>query len=302
MNVSSNDSKRPTSLVASRHSVLSRDGTQICYRSIGQGPGIVILHGSMESANSHTELAAALADEFTVYLPDRRGHGDSGPAGDNYDIGTEVDDLDALLRETQAENLFGVSSSGLIALEAARRLRSIKRVAVYEPALLLGDPARTAWLPRFERELAQGQVSAAMITSMKGLKLAPPIVNLMPRSLLIRVTEKAIRAEDRTAEPGRVTMRHLAPTLRYEGRLIREMDGRLDTFTDVQSRVLLMGGSKGLRYLKPALAALARVLPDCERVEFPGLDHGGSSDVSKINRRGGADVVAPVMRRFFAEP
>lgn len=40
------------------------------------------------------------------------------------------------------------------------------------------------------------------------------------------------------------------------------MDGRLDTFTDVQDRVLLMGGSKGLRYLKPALAALARVLPE----------------------------------------
>jgi pimeloyl-ACP methyl ester carboxylesterase len=152
----------------------SRRGTRFCpatgrRSAIGAsagGPGVVILHGSMESADSHTELAAALADEFAVHLPDRRGHGDSGPGGDDYGIGTEV--------------------------------------------------------------------------------------------------------EDQTVERGRVTMRQLAPTLRYEGMLIQEMDGRLDTFTDVQARVLLMGGSKGQRYLKPALAALARVLPRCERVEFPG--------------------------------
>ena len=59
-------------------SVSSADGTTIGYLRVGQGPAVVILHGSNESARSHTQLALALADAFTVYLPDRRGRG--GPA------------------------------------------------------------------------------------------------------------------------------------------------------------------------------------------------------------------------------
>jgi len=60
-------------------SVLSKDGTRIGYLQVGQGPAAVLLHGSNESARSHTQLALALADAFTVYLPDRRGRGLSGP-------------------------------------------------------------------------------------------------------------------------------------------------------------------------------------------------------------------------------
>jgi pimeloyl-ACP methyl ester carboxylesterase len=54
-------------------SVVSKDGTRIGYLRVGQGPAVVLLHGSSESARSHTQLALALADTFTVYLPDRRG-------------------------------------------------------------------------------------------------------------------------------------------------------------------------------------------------------------------------------------
>ena len=60
-------------------SVLSKDGTRIGYLRVGRGPAVVLLHGSNESARSHTQLALALADTFTVYLPDRRGRGLSGP-------------------------------------------------------------------------------------------------------------------------------------------------------------------------------------------------------------------------------
>ena len=37
--------------------VTSRDGTPIGYLKTGRGPAVVILHGSMESARSHTLLA-----------------------------------------------------------------------------------------------------------------------------------------------------------------------------------------------------------------------------------------------------
>lgn len=55
--------------------VTSKDGTTIGYRRFGRGPGVVVLHGSMSSAHNHMQLAAALADAFTVDVPDRRGRG-----------------------------------------------------------------------------------------------------------------------------------------------------------------------------------------------------------------------------------
>src|SRR5882757_7932454 len=91
-------------------SVESRDGTSIGYWKIGRGPAVVVLHGSMESARSHTLLAQALADDFTVYLPDRRGRGLSGPHRADHGVRTEVEDLEAVLREAGATLAFGVSA------------------------------------------------------------------------------------------------------------------------------------------------------------------------------------------------
>jgi hypothetical protein len=43
-------------------------------------------------------------------------------------------------------------------------------------------------------------------------------------------------------------------------------------------------------------------LPHNRRVVFPGLDHGGSSDVGPANRNGKPEIVAPAIRSFFAQP
>jgi pimeloyl-ACP methyl ester carboxylesterase len=281
--------------------VTSADGTQVSVSSVGTGPGVVIWHGSMEHALSHVQLAALLADEFTVHLVDRRGHGLTGPAGAAYGMPREVEDAQAVVRETGSSRMFGISAGGLVVLETARLSPDlVTRAAVYEPALLMGSPQRTAWLARFDREMAAGDVAAAMVTSMKGLQLAPAVVNLMPRWLLEAVTNKALKSEDRSAKPGQVTMRQLAPTLHNEGVLIKEMDGQLNSFADVHAEVLLMGGSKGLSYLKPALSALQTVLPVSSRVEYDGLDHGGASDPGPLNEKGSPAVVAPDLRRWFS--
>ena len=280
---------------------VSRDGTRIGYRQLGQGPGVVLLHGSMESAANHMQLAAGLADAFTVYLPDRRGRGTSGPYGDSYGIHREVEDLAAVLTQTGARHVFGVSASGLVVLQAALTLQGIDRAAVYEPALLLDgfDPRLTGWLTRFDQEIAAGNTAGALVTSMLGLRLGPAILNVMPRWLLESVTNMAMKSEDKKAAPDDVTMRKLAPTVGYEGQLIAEMAGTLESFRAVKAEVLLLGGSKGLEFLKPGLGALERVLPHASRVEFDGLDHGGSSDVTKANAGGKPERVVPELRRFF---
>src|SRR6476646_5320940 len=83
------NTERSTGIVANQSitaSVTSKDGTTIGYRQLGHGPGLVILHGTAESSHSHIELAEALADAYTVYLPDRRGRGLSGRYGLGYGV------------------------------------------------------------------------------------------------------------------------------------------------------------------------------------------------------------------------
>lgn len=284
-------------------SVTSADGTTIGYRQAGRGPAVVVLHGSNESAASHTRLAQALAGQFTVYLPDRRGRGLSGPHRPGHSMRTEVEDLQAVVAASGARAVFGVSISGLIALQAALVTPAIRRIAAYEPALLLDRSGRyTSWTGRFDRELARGQVADALLTSMYGFDLAPPALKVMPRRLLAAATNAAMKKEDAQATAGAVTMRQLAPTIRFEGLLLAELAGAIDTFAAVEAEVLLMGGDmKRPAFIRPAFDALARTLPHRRCVEFGGLDHGGSSDPGPANRGGQPAVVAPEVLSFFTQ-
>jgi pimeloyl-ACP methyl ester carboxylesterase len=284
-------------------SVVSKDGTRIGYLRLGQGPAVVLLHGSNESARSHTQLALALADARTVYLPDRRGRGLSGPHRPDHSIRTEVEDLQAVLTESGAQRVFGVSIGALIALEAARTQPTIRKVAAYEPALLMDTTRYTGWVTRFDREMAKGKVAAALITSMYGLDLAPPAFKLMGRRLAESLTNRAMKSEDNKAADDTVTERKIAPTLRWEGVLLAETAGTIGTFAEVPADVLLLGGDmKRPAFIKPAFDAFAQTLPHNRRLVFPGLGHGGSSDVGPANRGGKPEIVAPAIRSFFAQP
>jgi pimeloyl-ACP methyl ester carboxylesterase len=302
--MTSSSTAQPAGAQLATGSVASADGTRIGYLRLGHGPAVVLLHGSNESARSHLQLAQALAGEFTVCLPDRRGRGLSGPHRPDHSIRTEVEDLRAVLAESGAQRVFGVSSGGLIALEAARTDPAVRKLALYEPALLRAEDAAryTSWVSRFDQEMDGGNVPAALITSMYGLDLAPPAFRMLPRRVLEFLTSMALKSEDKKAASDAITMRKLAPTLRYEGVLLREMAGTVETFRTVPADVLLLDGEKGLPFLKPGIEALARTLPHSRRVTFPSLDHGGSSGISPANRRGQPEVVAPEIRAFFTGP
>src|SRR4051812_27144058 len=86
---------------------LPGDGTTIGYRQLGHGPGLILVHGAMQAAQNFMALAAALAADFTVYVPDRRGRGLSGPHGGRYGLASESEDIQALIAATGTEYLFG---------------------------------------------------------------------------------------------------------------------------------------------------------------------------------------------------
>ncbi|MEU4198034.1 alpha/beta hydrolase [Kribbella sp. NPDC026611] len=282
--------------------VTSHDGTSIGYYKTGQGPAVVVLHGSMESARSHTLLAEALADDFTVYLPDRRGRGLSGPHRPDHSVATEVEDLEAVLTAAGATRAFGVSAGGAVVLEAARKLPALEKIALYEPAIVADGAPHRAWLTRFDEELARGDIAGGMVTSMFGFEMAPAFLKVMPRGLLKRMTEKMLAKEERQATPGTITMRQLAPTIHAEGTIVAELAGTFESFRTVTAEVLLMGGTKGLPGLEPGRAALATILPHCHRIEFPGYNHGSSSDPGGVNPTGSpaaVEKIATEVKAFF---
>jgi haloacetate dehalogenase len=59
------------------------NGTEINFRTAGNGPALLLVHGYPQSHVMWHKVAPALAKKFTVVCPDVRGYGDSGkPASD----------------------------------------------------------------------------------------------------------------------------------------------------------------------------------------------------------------------------
>lgn len=281
----------------------SKDGTRICYRRLGQGPGVILLHGGMESAASHMELAEALADTYTVYLPDRRGRGMSGPYGNDYTVQREIEDMDALLTKTGAHHVFGISSGAIVWLHAMLVLPTIYKAAIYEPPLAVNGTWSGSWTPsgflrKYDQELARGDVPSALALGLKAIQMGPPIMARMPHWLLKAGTRMMMAREDKKAREGDVTMRELAPTLHYDTQLLIESED-LRRFRDIKAKVLLMSGERSPDYLKTAVTALEKTLPNLAgRVDLPGVAHGGSSN---RNRGGKPKIVAAELHKFFSE-
>jgi pimeloyl-ACP methyl ester carboxylesterase len=272
--------------------VSSRDGTTIGYRRVGSGPGVILLHGGMQSGQSFMKLAAALSDAFTVYLPDRRGRGMSGPFTDDHGITKEVEDLHALLHATGARNVFGLSAGAVIALQTALSGPEIARLALYEPPLSFDGVSSTQWVARYERELDSGRLASAFVSIIKGTG-DPGAIQLVPRFVLVPMMNLALKADQKSREPGQVSIGDLIPTMRYDSRTIMDSAGSLDRFAAVRSDVLLLGGAKSAQDLKAALDGLAAVLPHARRVTLPGVGHTAAADT------GTPDLLAAELRIFF---
>ena len=99
--------------------VTSNDGTTIAYDRKGSGPAVVLVGGALDDGAENASLVPALAEHFTVYNYARRGRGASGFT-EPYAVEREIEDLDALIAEAGGSaHLFGASSGGALALEAA---------------------------------------------------------------------------------------------------------------------------------------------------------------------------------------
>ncbi|WP_433566783.1 alpha/beta fold hydrolase [Nocardia sp. CA-151230] len=271
----------------------SKDGTRIGYRRFGSGEPIVLIHGGMMSAHNLMRLGAALADCFTVCIPDRRGRGTSGPYGQHFSLQRAAEDVAAVVDHTAAHNIFALSVGAIPVLQWALSAPPDYRIAVYEPPLPVNGSTPAAWLPRYEYEMARGNTAAALITIAKGTKDSR-LVQLLPRPLIVPLMRVAMRAQARQATAGAIPLNDLIPTMHFDAQTVLDAETLADRTSAIRAQVLLLGGSKSPRYLADALDALQHTLPRAQRTQLRGLAHLAADNDGHPER------IAAALADFFA--
>ena len=250
--------------------VTSADGTPIAYQRDGSGPAVILIGGGLDDGSENAPLARELAEEFTVYNFARRGRGDSGDSSP-YAVQREIDDIAAIIAEAGGSAyLFGASSGGMFALEAAAAGLPVGRVAVYEVPYDTTDDA----LQRAREYRAH--LSVALVEGRRA-----DAVGLFMR--LAGSSEKDVA--DAMNAPYGPGLRDLAYSLAYDAALYGPPPtNRLARIT--QPTLVATGGSND--YFEQAADAVAACLADAERQVIDGQRH-------VVDPK----IMAAVLARFF---
>ena len=287
-------------------SVPSSDGTTIAYEQDGQGPPMVLVHGSTGTRRSWDPLRPHLADEFSLAVPDRRGRGDSGDA-DEHSLEREVDDVRAVVEAVDGDPvLFGHSFGGLCALEAARTA-SIERLVLYEPALLVGEHRENAGVADRMQERLDAEAQGASSPHSQAREDAGDRRETL--ELFFREAGGVPDLERAPFWPDEVNF-DLAETVVRESRAVEEYrladdldvgvqasgrsrGGRARETSDASLPVLLLTGEHGPEHLRDGIRAVHDRLDDSRLVELDGVGHVGPMTAP--------DRVADEVRAFVRE-
>lgn len=77
--------------------IIAANGTHVHVRVGGQGPAVILIHGFGDTGDMWVKLAAELARDHTVVVPDLRGMGLSSKPDNGYDKWTQAADMRAVL-------------------------------------------------------------------------------------------------------------------------------------------------------------------------------------------------------------
>jgi pimeloyl-ACP methyl ester carboxylesterase len=238
---------------------ISRDGTTIGFRRSGNGPGLVLLHGTSADASRWDPLLPQLESVATVYAVDRRGRGASGD-GPAYSLEAEAHDVVAVIDAVGGQavggkvDVLGHSYGALCAVEAARLTTGIRRLVLYEPAVM--DLAPPGFTDRLEELTAVGR--------------REEVVTMLLRDLAGLTAEQLAQVRALPSWAGRVAAAH---TVAREQRV--EEGYRLDParFADVHVPTLMLTGTESPPELQESTSMLASALPDVRVRRLAGQGH-----------------------------
>lgn len=255
--------------------VTSSDGTSIACDKRGTGPAVVIVNGALTTRRSGAELVELLAPRLTVLTYDRRGRGDSGDTAP-YAVEREVEDIAAVLGVAGGSAaLYGHSSGGCLALEAALALGPgrVTRLAMYEAPYDDDASVRPAW------EAYLRDMQAALDSNRPGDAAA---------LFMTFLGTPAEQIEQMRQAPFWAGIEAVAPTLAYDhAGLLADRSIPAERAAGLAVPALVLHGEKGAPFMARTAATLGQVIPEAEVRTLAGQDHNPS-----------AQVLAPILADF----
>jgi len=248
----------------------SADGTRIALDRSGSGPPLVIVLGAFCDRSTSKPLAALLARRYTVYEYDRRGRGDSGN-GLPVSVEGEVQDLAAVVAATgEAPFVYGHSSGGSLALEAAAREVEMRGLAVYEPPYTGDHDPGPEFGRRLDELVAAGRRDQAAEQWLVVTGAPPPVI------------------ESIKASPGWAHRQALAHTLSQDLRLANAGQIPLERLKRIEIPVLAIAGAASPPWAPLTTAMLAGSLPRASERIVDGQQHIPADP-----------VIAAILESFF---
>ncbi len=127
------------------------NNTNLYYEKCGKGKPLLLLHGNGETHKIFDKAIPVLAESFTVYAIDSRGHGQSDAALE-YHYDDLAEDIKCLINELKLEQpiLYGFSDGGIVGLLLAAKYPQLLSQIIISGANLEPDGIRTGWLKLFQ--------------------------------------------------------------------------------------------------------------------------------------------------------
>jgi pimeloyl-ACP methyl ester carboxylesterase len=227
----------------------------------GKGPPILLAHGMWCDAGMFSGMAAHLARDHRVLIPDLRGHGQSTVPGQPWRIADISDDLATIMDQLDCEQvtLAGFSMGGMAAVDFA--LRYPARVS--QLALICSSAAREAPIRRLE------------ITALATLieRVGPP--HFLPRATA-RAAFSAAYQRDNPADFRRwaETVAAMDPPAMVQA--LRAVAGREDLLGrlgEIRVPTLIVTGSADHVVAPRRSLEMRRRLPRARLVQLQGAGH-----------------------------
>jgi pimeloyl-ACP methyl ester carboxylesterase len=244
--------------LGARFDVRSADGTTIAVFVEGEGPALVMVHGSMSDHTTFDPFVEVLREERTTYCMDRRGFGASGD-GEGYAIERDFEDVAAVVDVVTARTggpvaLWGHSYGANCAMGGAALTANVRQLVLYEPSLGLRYPAGS--LDRIEAALAAGDREAAIVEVLAGiLELTGDEIDAMRANPLW---------------PTRLAVAHTVPR---ECRAEEEWVFEPGRFAGITAPTLFLAGSDSVAEVAAATRAAAAAVPDARVRTLAGHGH-----------------------------
>jgi pimeloyl-ACP methyl ester carboxylesterase len=260
---------------------MSKDGTRIAFDRVGEGPPVILVSGALGNRSWPNPLGALLAARYNVFNYDRRGRNESSDTPP-YAVDREIEDIEALIREAGGSAfMHGMSSGAVLAVEAAAAGLAIKKLALYEPPLIIDDsrpPVPADYVSHINELISEGRRGDAVEYFMTAAVRAPAeFVAGMPN------------------EPMWPALEAVAHTIPYDGAIMEGLmlgkpfpPERAKRWASINIPTPVIDGGASEQFMHSGADALAAVLPNAQRRTLEGQTH----DVNPA-------VLAPVLVEFF---